>query len=415
MPRAVDAPMFAVVNHPVPAKTNPLGVKGCGEAGCAGSLTSIMNAVVDALSDYGIRHIDMPATPHRVWQAIRRGERRHGRPERPQASRNKKATMTQAVELPLRGDARAARRRLVASVCFAHFVSHYYMLLLAPLFMFVREDFGVSYTELGLALTAFNVVSTVMQTPAGFLVDRVERAHHADRGPAARRRRVRGRGPGQLVLGVRRDVRGRWASATPSITRPTTRCCRAARPGRARRTRVLLPHLLRHDRQRGRAGDAVYSAEPSWAGAAPSSAPPRSASSPRSSVLLTARAAGAVKPVDEDAQGRGRPTRRSTAGGSCSSPPILLNLVFFILLSMSGGGLNNYLVVDARRAARHAGGGRQHRADRAPDHERGRRAGRRRAHRLHLAPRPGRRDRPAVQRRSSACWSASIDFPARWC
>jgi len=70
MPRAVDAPMFDVSSHPVPTKTNPLGVKGCGEAGCAGSLTSIMNAVTDALSDYGIRHIDMPATPYRVWQAI---------------------------------------------------------------------------------------------------------------------------------------------------------------------------------------------------------------------------------------------------------------------------------------------------------------------------------------------------------
>ena len=63
-------PMFDVANHPVPAKTNPLGVKGCGEAGCAGSLTSIMNAVVDALSPFGIKHIDMPATPQRVWQAI---------------------------------------------------------------------------------------------------------------------------------------------------------------------------------------------------------------------------------------------------------------------------------------------------------------------------------------------------------
>src|SRR6185436_12151678 len=62
--------------------------------------------------------------------------------------------------------------KLVYSVCFAHFVSHYYMLMLAPLFVFIREDFGVSYTELGLALTAFNVVSTVFQTPAGFLVDR---------------------------------------------------------------------------------------------------------------------------------------------------------------------------------------------------------------------------------------------------
>jgi carbon-monoxide dehydrogenase large subunit len=70
MPRAHDAPDFAVFSHPVPATTNPLGVKGCGEAGCAGSLTSIMNAVVDALSVYGIKHIDMPATPQRVWQAI---------------------------------------------------------------------------------------------------------------------------------------------------------------------------------------------------------------------------------------------------------------------------------------------------------------------------------------------------------
>ena len=70
LPRASDAPPFTVESHPVPATTNPLGVKGCGEAGCAGSLTSMMNAVVDALSEYGIRHIDMPATPYRVWQAI---------------------------------------------------------------------------------------------------------------------------------------------------------------------------------------------------------------------------------------------------------------------------------------------------------------------------------------------------------
>jgi len=45
-------------------------VKGCGEAGCAGALTSVMNALVDALSEYGITHIDMPATPLRVWQTI---------------------------------------------------------------------------------------------------------------------------------------------------------------------------------------------------------------------------------------------------------------------------------------------------------------------------------------------------------
>jgi carbon-monoxide dehydrogenase large subunit len=70
MPRAADVPPFVLAEHPVPAKTNPLGVKGCGEAGCAGSLTSVMNAVLDALADRGIRHLDMPLTPFRIWQAL---------------------------------------------------------------------------------------------------------------------------------------------------------------------------------------------------------------------------------------------------------------------------------------------------------------------------------------------------------
>ena len=74
MPRADNAPMFAIESHPVPAKTNALGVKGCGEAGCAGSLPAVMNAVADALGSYGIRHIDMPATPERIWRAIREAQ-----------------------------------------------------------------------------------------------------------------------------------------------------------------------------------------------------------------------------------------------------------------------------------------------------------------------------------------------------
>jgi aerobic carbon-monoxide dehydrogenase large subunit len=77
MPRASDSPEVTVVNHPVPATTNVLGVKGCGEAGCAGSLTSVMNAIADALSGFGIRHIDMPATPHRVWRAIQDAKAAH--------------------------------------------------------------------------------------------------------------------------------------------------------------------------------------------------------------------------------------------------------------------------------------------------------------------------------------------------
>jgi carbon-monoxide dehydrogenase large subunit len=72
MPRAADvqAPI-GFSSHPVPATTNPLGVKGCGEAGCAGALTSVMNAILDALKDAGVKHFDMPASPQRVWAAIK--------------------------------------------------------------------------------------------------------------------------------------------------------------------------------------------------------------------------------------------------------------------------------------------------------------------------------------------------------
>jgi len=70
MPRAHHAPMINVASHPVPTKSNPLGAKGCGEAGTSGGLPSVANAVIDALSEYGIRHLEMPMTPARVWQAI---------------------------------------------------------------------------------------------------------------------------------------------------------------------------------------------------------------------------------------------------------------------------------------------------------------------------------------------------------
>ena len=79
--------------------------------------------------------------------------------------------MSQATErLPA---ARSGYAALVGAISAAHFVSHYYILLLAPLFPFVRAEYGVSYTEIGLALAAFNVVSAALQTPAGFLVDRL--------------------------------------------------------------------------------------------------------------------------------------------------------------------------------------------------------------------------------------------------
>jgi len=70
MPRASDLSAIHCDSNPVPTKTNPLGVKGAGEAGNVGALPAVANALVDALSPLGIRHIEMPATPERLWRTI---------------------------------------------------------------------------------------------------------------------------------------------------------------------------------------------------------------------------------------------------------------------------------------------------------------------------------------------------------
>ena len=71
LPHAVHVPAFSPMQScPTPAQTNVLGAKGCGEAGCAGALPAVMNALVDALRPLGVKHLDMPATPLKIWQAM---------------------------------------------------------------------------------------------------------------------------------------------------------------------------------------------------------------------------------------------------------------------------------------------------------------------------------------------------------
>ncbi|MSP31783.1 MAG: xanthine dehydrogenase family protein molybdopterin-binding subunit [Pseudolabrys sp.] len=70
MPHAHDLCGMAVESNSVPTKTNPLGVKGAGEAGCVGAMPAVANALVDALAEFGVNHIQMPATPERVWRAM---------------------------------------------------------------------------------------------------------------------------------------------------------------------------------------------------------------------------------------------------------------------------------------------------------------------------------------------------------
>ena len=74
MPRADNFPFFKTEISEVPSNTHPLGIRPAGESGTTPALAVVINAVVDALAEYGVRHIEMPATPERVWRAI------HGKP-----------------------------------------------------------------------------------------------------------------------------------------------------------------------------------------------------------------------------------------------------------------------------------------------------------------------------------------------
>jgi aerobic carbon-monoxide dehydrogenase large subunit len=78
MPSAADLPSFETSNTETPTDLNPLGAKGIGESATIGSTPAVQNAVVDALSHLGVRHIDLPLTPERVWRALRaaNGDRR---------------------------------------------------------------------------------------------------------------------------------------------------------------------------------------------------------------------------------------------------------------------------------------------------------------------------------------------------
>ena len=71
MPRADDLPDYDIGWNEIPCRTNPMGIKSAGEAGAVGAPPAVINAVVDALSEFGVRHIDMPATPERVWKITR--------------------------------------------------------------------------------------------------------------------------------------------------------------------------------------------------------------------------------------------------------------------------------------------------------------------------------------------------------
>ena len=247
--------------------------------------------------------------------------------------------MTQAISVR---SLRPAESRLVAGVCAAHMMSHYYMLLLAPLFAFVRADFNVSYTQLALALTVFNVVSGVLQTPVGFIVDRI----------GARQVLIAGLAVSSIAYAVAGIVDSYWVFIAMyglgglgnTVFHPADYSLLSHHTPKQRLSQVFAYHSFA-----GIAGSAIAPVTLlymqglfGWRGA-------YVGASIFGFIVLAALIAQ-PEPQSELPKAGKELSKAQTAATDAGwrlllSAPILLNLAYFILTSIMGGGLNTYLVV----------------------------------------------------------------------
>jgi len=242
--------------------------------------------------------------------------------------------MTQATDIT--APQPSADTNLIGAVSAAHFMSHFYMLLLPPLFLFVRDDYGVSFTELGIALAVFNVVSAVFQTPAGFLVDRMSARN-------------------VLIVGLLMQV---VAFAVVALTNSfwlLVAMFALAGLGNTVYHPADYALLSRHVRSE-RIGQA-YSIH-SFAGYAGTAAAPVCMLLMHSlwgwrgaflaSALVSVVIAGWLLTLRDEptASATTRQSNGETAAWSLLlSEPILRNLFFYVLLAIFTGGIANYLVV----------------------------------------------------------------------
>ncbi len=248
--------------------------------------------------------------------------------------------MTQATDILPTGTSQV---KLVGGVCLAHLVSHYNMVLLAPLFVFIRADYGVTYTELGLALTIFHLVSTVLQTPVGFLVDRTD----------ARLCLIGGLLLGSAAIAVAGLVNSFWVflamfgvlGIANTVFHPSDYSLLSENVAPERLTKVFSYHTCA-----GMIGSAIAPVTllfmqglAGWRGAFLGAA----AFGAIAALILviqreplTARPAA---PAKQEKQSQDEP--QADGWQLLLSTPVLLNLAFFFLLSMASGGLYQFLVV----------------------------------------------------------------------
>jgi MFS family permease len=237
---------------------------------------------------------------------------------------------------------RSDEPRIIGLVSAAHFVSHYYILLLPPLFAFIRADYGVSYTELGLAIAAFNVVSATFQTPTGFLIDwigaRLILIGGLMLGAAAVL--VMGLAPSFWVMVVMMAFNG----LANTVYHPADYAILSHAIASRRIGHAFSVHTFA-----GMLGTAVAPASllllqsvVGWRGALIAAA-----------ILGFAVAALLALQGDRlfDRARLGKEARAALAGDGDTgwrllfSTPILQNLLFFVLLAITSGGVSNYSVV----------------------------------------------------------------------
>jgi FSR family fosmidomycin resistance protein-like MFS transporter len=247
--------------------------------------------------------------------------------------------MTEMTDLVLPVE-RASDAKVIGLVSGAHFVSHFYFLLLPPLFVLIRAEHGVSYAALGLPIAVFNIVSAMMQTPAGFMVDRF----------GARSMLIAGLALGAGAVGLAGILPSFWglvamfavAGLANTVFHPAdysilSQACSSKRVGQAFSVHTFSGLLG------SAAAPAIMLLLGSlwgWRGALVAASLLGFA---MAAVLMFNRGA-----FTERAEAP-RPSRLTESGHVgwrlLLSKPILLNMAFFILLAISGGGINNFSVV----------------------------------------------------------------------
>lgn len=248
--------------------------------------------------------------------------------------------MTQITDIS-GGAARSTDTRIISLVCSAHFVSHFYILLLPPLFPFIREFYGVSYTELGFALTAFNVTTALCQTPAGFLADRI--------GP--RPVLVSGLVLGAIAFAIVGLIPSFWllvamfaiAGVANAVYHPADYAILSQLVSNERAGQAFSVHIFA-----GFLGTAVTPATMlilqawlGWQGALVAA----SAMGLLIAALFLVQPAALFETPPKPARKLDETPANAAGWGLLLSAPILLNLLFFVMITFSTTGVQNYAVV----------------------------------------------------------------------